>query len=113
MRAFALLAILTAVAVTAVGCGSSGSRSAASSRPAATPPGIPNGQPSAGNQGTFARFRQCLQQHGVKLPSSPPQGAVQGQPPSFNGAKIPSAVQACRQYAPSQLQGQAGSPFGG
>ena|ERR1700736_2506066 len=113
MRALALLAILTAVTVTAVGCGSSGRRSAASSGSAASTPGIPSGQQSAGNQGTFARFRQCLQEHGVKLPNGPPRGGVQGQPPSFNDPKIPTAVQACRLYAPAQLQGQAGSPFGG
>jgi hypothetical protein len=103
MRMIALAAIVTALALAVVGCGSSKTASSTSQSSASR-------QPSAGNQQAFTRLRQCLEAHGVKPPSGPPQGRQQGQPPSFD-ANTQAAMQACRQYLPARPQGQAG--FGG
>lgn len=104
MRGLALLAILVAVALSATACGSSESGSGSTQSTA-------TGQPPAGNQQAFARFQQCLENHGVQMPSGPPQGSQQqGQPPTLD-AKTQAAIQACRQYLPEDFQGQGG--FGG
>jgi hypothetical protein len=103
MRVLALLAILAAVGLLATACGSSESGSGSPSTAAGPPP--------LGNQQAFARFQQCLANHGVQMPSGPPQGSQQqGQPPRFD-AKTQAAIQACQQYLPEDFQGQGG--FGG
>lgn len=99
MRMIALAAIVSALLLAVVGCGSNNASSASST-----------GEPSGGNQQAFAQFRQCLEAHGVTPPSRPPQGGQQGQRPSFD-AKTQAAFQACSQYRPARPQGQGG--FGG
>lgn len=105
MRVLALLAILAAVGLSATACGSS------ESGPGSTP-STATGPPPVGNQQALARFQQCLENHGVQMPSGPPQGSQQqqGQPPTLD-AKTQAAIQACRQYLPEDFQGQGG--FGG
>jgi hypothetical protein len=90
----ALVAAIAAVVVLVVaGCGSTKSASSTSQSS--------SGQSAGGNQ---AAFRKCLEAHGVKPPSGPPQP---GQRPSFN-SKTRAAFQACSQYRPARPQGQGG-----
>lgn len=104
MRVLALLAILAAVGLSATACGSS------ESGPGSTP-STATGPPPVGNQQALARLQQCLENHGVQMPSGRPQGSQQqGQPPTLD-AKTQAAFQACRQYLPEDFQGQGG--FGG
>jgi uncharacterized protein YceK len=86
-------AIAAAVVLVVAGCGSTKSASSTSQSS--------SGQSAGGNQ---AAFRQCLEAHGVKLPSGAPQP---GQRPSFN-SKTRAAFQACSQYRPARPQGQGG-----
>jgi hypothetical protein len=88
-----LAAIVAAVVLVVAGCGSTKSASSTSQSS--------SGQSAGGNQ---AAFRQCLEAHGVKPPSGPPQP---GQRPSFN-SKTRAAFQACSQYRPARPQGQGG-----
>jgi hypothetical protein len=96
MKMIALGAIVTALLLAVVGCGSSNASSASST-----------GQPSGGNQQAFAQFRQCLEAHGVTPPSRPPQRGQPGQRPTFD-ANTQAAFQACSQYRPAGPQGQGG-----
>jgi hypothetical protein len=105
MRVLALLAILAAVGLSATACGSGERGSGSTTQSTAT------GPPPVGNQQALARFQQCLENHGVQMPSGPPQASQQqGQPPTLD-AKTQAAIQACRQYLPEDFQGQGG--FGG
>ena len=65
------------------------------------------GQPPQLNQQAFARFQQCLQDHGVTLPSGRPQVANPASARRFD-AKTQEAFRACRQYLPSRPQGGFG-----
>jgi hypothetical protein len=101
MRTLALLAILAAVGLAATACASSESGSGSTQS-------NPTGPPPVGNQQELARFQQCLENHGVEMPSGPPQGSQQqGQPPTLD-AKTQAAIQACQQYLQEDFQGQGG-----
>jgi hypothetical protein len=67
----------------------------------------------------FSSYRSCLQQHGVKLPTSRPSGAPGsgggfgggfGGPPSTGSSAFQKAIQACASLRPS---GGFGGGFGG
>jgi hypothetical protein len=100
VRMPALAAIIVALPLAVVGCGSTKTASSSSQSSSGA-------QLSGGNQQAFTRFRECLQAHGVKPPSGPPQGRQQGQRPSFD-ASTQAAFQACSQYRPARLPGQGG-----
>jgi hypothetical protein len=99
MRGIALAAIVTALALVVVGCGSSQASWAGQSSS--------SGQPCAGSQQAFTAFRQCLEAHGVNPPNRPPRGQQQGQRPTLD-QNTQAAIQACRQYLPAHPQGQGG-----
>jgi Flp pilus assembly protein TadD len=86
-------AIVAALALFVAGCGSTKSASSTSSSS--------SGQASTANR---TAFRQCLENHGVKPPSGPPQP---GQRPKLD-SKTRAAFQACSQYRPARPQGQGG-----
>jgi hypothetical protein len=92
--------LLTVLALLLAGCGSSKSTGAAS-------PAGQGGQPPQLDQQAFERLQQCLQDHGVTLPSRRPQGGQRGQRPTFD-AKTQRAFRACSQYLPSRPQGRFG-----
>ena len=102
MRALALTSLLAVLLLIAAGCGSSKNNGGATS-----PASQGGQQPPQADQQAFARFQQCLQDHGVTLPSGRPQGGQPGQRPTFD-AKTQKAFRACRQYLPSQPQGGFG-----
>ena len=106
MKVLALAAIVVALALLLVGCGSS----AKSNGPNAAPQLPGGGQAPQIDQGAFEKLRSCLKKHGVTFPSG---GAPQGQPgqgqrPSVD-SKTQKAMQSCSQYLPSQ----SGGGFGG
>ena len=101
MKALFLASLLAALALLVAGCGSS--KKSAS----ATFPSGQGGQPPQIDQQAFARFQQCLQDHGVTLPRGRPQGGQPGQRPTFD-AKTQKAFRACSQYLPSRPQGGFG-----
>ena len=104
MKPVIFAGLLVVLALLLAGCGAAKKRVSTS---------FPSGQGGQGpqvDQQAFARFQQCLQDHGVNLPSGRPHGGQAGQRPNFD-AKTQKAFRACRQYLPSPPQGGGG--FGG
>jgi hypothetical protein len=101
LKAVILTGLLIVLALLLAGCGSS-KKNAGTASPAGQ-----GGQPPQIDRQAFARFQQCLQDHGVTLPGGRPQGGQPGQRPSFD-AKTQKAFRACRQYLPSRPQGGFG-----
>jgi hypothetical protein len=101
MKALCLAGLLTVLALLLAGCGSS-KKNAGTASPAGQ-----GGQPPQIDQQAFARFQQCLQDHGVTLPRGRPQSGQPGQRPTFD-AKTQKAFRACSQYLPSRPQGGFG-----
>ena len=62
------------------------------------------GRPGAGSA-VFAKYRQCLTSHGVKLTGGGPFGGANVASPAFQ-----KAAKACRQYVPKFGQGGGGGP---
>ena len=105
MKTLMITSLLSALILLLAGCSSSQNSGAASQ-------GSRSGQPFQPNQQAFARFQQCLKDHGVTLPSGRPQGQP-GQRPTFD-AKTQEAFRACRQYLPTPPQrGFGGQGFNG
>jgi hypothetical protein len=100
MKTLVLTSLLTALVLMVAGCGSSKKNTGTASQAS-------RGGPPQMSQQAFARFQQCLQDHGVTLPSGRPQGGQPGQRPSLD-AKTQSAFRACTQYLPSRPQGGFG-----
>jgi hypothetical protein len=101
MKALILTGLLTVLVFLLAGCGSSKKNADAAS------PAGQGGQPPQIDQQAFARFQQCLQDHGVTLPRGRPQRGQPGQRPTFD-AKTQKAFRACSQYLPSRPQGGFG-----
>lgn len=60
----------------------------------------PSDSPSPGS-GNSAAFIECLKQHGVNVPSTPPPPGPSGQlPPGTNEGDLQRAIQACGSLAP-------------
>ena len=57
------------------------------------------------NSAAFAKYRQCLTSHGVKLTGGGAFGGANVASPAFQ-----KAAKACRQYVPQFGQGAGGSP---
>ena len=68
--------------------------------------GFGGGRPGV-NSAAFAKYRQCLTAHGVKLTGGGPFGGANVASPAFQ-----KAAKACRQYAPQFGQGGGGPPPG-
>lgn len=110
MKALAFAGLVAAMALLVAGCGSSGNSSGGAA-PQAGQGGPGQGGPPQVNQAAFERFQQCLEDHGVTLPSGRPQGQP-GQRPSLD-SKTQEAFNACRQYLPSPPQGGFGGQGSG
>ena len=100
-KALLIAGLLAALALLVAGCGSNEGNGGTA------PPAGQSGQRPQFDQQAFAKFQQCLENHGVTLPSGRPQGGQPGQRPTFD-AKTQQAFDACRQYLPSQPQGGFG-----
>ena len=100
VKSLILTSLLIVLALLLAGCGSSKKNAGAPS------PAGQGGQPPQIDQQAFARFQQCLQDHGVTVPRGRPQGQP-GQRPTFD-AKTQKAFRACSQDLPSRPQGGFG-----
>jgi hypothetical protein len=89
VRLIAPASLLAAIAIGAVGCGSSSSATSGTGT-------AQSSQPPPFNQQARSQFRACMQSQGVTLPNGRPQS---GQQPD---AKTQKALQACRQYLPQR-----------
>lgn len=103
--------IVGALCVALAACGGGGSASSTASGPSAAGAGPSSGQ--------FAKFTQCLREHGVNIPttpggSAPPQSGQNGYsatpPSSQQGSAMTSALAACRSLMPAG--GPQGPPAG-
>jgi hypothetical protein len=101
MKALIPAVLLTVLALLLAGCGSNNKNAGTTS------PSSQGEQTPQIDRQALERFQQCLQDHGVTLPSGRPQGAQPGQRPTID-AKTQKAFRACRQYLPSRPQGGFG-----
>jgi hypothetical protein len=106
VRLLPLAGLIAALGLAVVGCGATSAGSAPANQAAQ------GGQSPQRNPQDFARFRQCLQDHGLARPSGPPPAGGAGQRPTLT-AKQREAIQACRQYMPSRPQGGSGASVQG
>jgi hypothetical protein len=97
VKPLVLISLLAAAVFLVAGCGSNKKNAGTASQ---------SGEPLQLNQRAFAKFQQCLEDHGVTLPNGRPQGQPR-QRPTFD-AKTQEAFQACRQYLPAPPQGRFG-----
>jgi hypothetical protein len=106
-----LAVVVAAVALLAAACGGGGSKATA-----ATTPTTASGSPASAG---FAAYRECLAQHGVKLPANfaprrnangngnptlgtrPPGDTGPSLPPGVDAATFRAARQACRDKQPA------------
>jgi hypothetical protein len=112
------VAILAMVAGALAACGTSGSGQTASAGAQAGPGGGGRPQLGADQQAQFAKFRNCMKQHGVDLPDLSRGGPPSGGPPGGvdpTSSKFRSAIRACRGSAPRMGPpgGFGGAPPGG
>jgi hypothetical protein len=105
--------ILTTVLVLAVSACGGSDASDTGSAPSAQSGS--SGQRPQFDPDSFAQLRECLEEHGVTLPSPGQQGAPpsgrQGTPPALD-EDAQEALEACSEYLPSRAPGQGGSNFG-
>ena len=107
MRRALTVAAIAGSVLTLAACGGSGSGGARSGPSSTTAtPRLPFGgtqQPPQLNASAFARFRDCLQKHGVSIPTGPPGGAGPSGLPRPD-AKTQAAMQACLHFLPARPQ---------